>query len=75
MTTCEKASIICNKTQYREATFIEKMKLQFHLLICKTCSTFSKQNSTLTTLCEKANLQTLSEQEKIKMKEKLQNKG
>ena len=74
MITCEKAADICNKTQYREATFIEKMKLQFHLLMCKTCSAFSKQNSAFTALCEKANLQTLSEQEKIKMKEKLQNK-
>jgi hypothetical protein len=74
MTPCEKAATICNKTQYREATFIEKLKLQFHLLMCKTCSAFSKQNSEFTTLCEKANLQTLSEQEKNKMKEKLQNK-
>lgn len=74
MTPCEKAANICNKTQYREATFIEKLKLRFHLLMCKTCSAFSKQNSTLTSLCEKANLQTLSEKEKTKMKEKLQNK-
>jgi len=74
MTPCEKAATICNKTQYREATFIEKLKLQFHLIMCKTCSAFSKQNSEFTTLCEKANLQTLSEQEKNKMKEKLQNK-
>jgi hypothetical protein len=74
MTPCEKAATICNKTQYREATFIEKLKLQFHLLMCKTCSAFSIQNSEFTTLCEKANLQMLSEQEKNKMKEKLQNK-
>jgi len=75
MTPCEKAAFICNKAQYGEATFIEKMKLQFHLLICKTCSVFSKQNADLTSLCEKAKLQSLSEQEKIMMKEKLQNKG
>lgn len=74
MTPCEKAATICNKTQYREATFIEKMKLQFHLLMCKTCASFSKKNSEFTSLCEKANLQTLSEQEKNEMKEKLQTK-
>lgn len=74
MISCEKAAIICNKTQYREATFIEKLKLQFHLLMCKTCSAFTKKNTELTTLCEKANLQSLSEQDKLKMKEQLQNK-
>ncbi len=74
MISCEKAAIICNKTQYREATFMEKLKLQFHLLICKTCSAFTKKNTELTTLCEKANLQSLSEQEKLKMKEQLQRK-
>jgi hypothetical protein len=75
MTSCEKAATICNKTQYREASFIEKMKLQFHLLMCKTCPDFSKQNSKLTALCDKANLKALSEQEKLKMKEQLQNKS
>jgi len=74
MISCEKASQICNKTQYNEASFMEKMKLRFHLLMCKTCSAFTKQNTEFTTLCEKANLQGLSEQEKLKMKEQLQKK-
>ena len=75
MISCEKAALICNKTQYREATFMEKMKLRFHLFVCKTCPKFSKQNGQLTTLCEKANLQTLTEQEKLKMKQLLQNQN
>lgn len=75
MISCEKAAIICNKTQYREATFIETLKLRFHLLMCKTCSKFTKQNTELTTLCEKANLHILSEQEKLKMKQQLQNQN
>lgn len=75
MISCEKASQICNKTQYNEASLIEKLKLRFHLLICKTCSVFTKQNTNFTTLCEKANLQSLSEEEKLKMKEKLQAKN
>lgn len=74
MISCEKASQICNKVQYKEASFIDKLKLQFHLLMCKTCSALTKKNTEFTTLCEKANLQSLSEQEKLKMKEQLQNK-
>jgi len=71
MISCEKAATICNKTQYREATFMETLKLRFHLLMCKTCSAFTKKNTELTALCEKANLHSLSENDKIKMKKQL----
>ena len=74
MISCEKAATICNKAQYREATFFEILKLKFHVLICKTCAKFSKQNTAFTSLCEKANLRSLSEQDKLKMKQEL-NKG
>ncbi len=71
MISCEKAAHICDKTQYREATFMEKMKLKFHLFMCKTCSTHSSRNTQFTSLCQKADLQSLSEQEKLKMKQQL----
>ena len=74
MISCEKAAIICNKTQYEEASFMEKLSLRFHLFICKTCSKFTKKNTELTTICEKANLNGLSENEKIEMKERLKTK-
>jgi len=74
MNSCEKASAICNKAQYKEASFIDRLKLRYHLLVCKTCSEFTKKNTELTSLCDKANLQSLSEQEKLKMKEQLQGK-
>jgi hypothetical protein len=72
MISCEEASLICNKAQYKEATTREKLKLWFHLTICKTCSKFSKQNAKLTTLCNKANLQTLSEKEKLQIKQRME---
>lgn len=75
MISCEKAALICNKTQYREATFMGKMKLRFHLFICKTCPSFSKRNSQLTSICDKANLQSLSELQKEDMKKALQDEG
>ncbi len=74
MISCEKAAIICNKTQYQEATFMEKMKLRFHLLMCKTCSAFTKKNTKLTSICEKADLNSLSESDKARMKQELQDK-
>ncbi|MEK6154403.1 hypothetical protein WIW50_14135 [Flavobacteriaceae bacterium 3-367] len=42
--------------------------------MCKTCSAFTKKNTEFTTLCEKANLQSLSEMEKVKMKKELRDK-
>lgn len=74
MISCEKAALICNKTQYRESSFMEKLKLRLHLMMCKTCSAFTRKNTELTTLCEKANLRGLTEQEKLNMKEQLQDK-
>lgn len=74
MISCEKAALICNKAQYKEASFMDVLKLRFHLMVCKTCAAFTKKNTEFTTLCEKANLHTLSEQEKLKMKEQLQDK-
>ncbi len=71
MISCEEAVIICNKSQYHEATFFERLKLKFHLFICKTCSKFSKQNTQLTSLCAKAHLQTLTELDKQEMKAEL----
>lgn len=71
MISCDEAKIICHKTQYKDASFIEIIKLKFHLLVCKACSTFSIKNTKLTSLCEEATLHSLSEKEKLKMKERL----
>ncbi|MGO4918322.1 hypothetical protein [Maribacter sp. IgM3_T14_3] len=69
MISCEKAANICDKAQYKEASGWEKMKLKFHLLICKTCAKHSKDNTKLTSLCNQARLAVLSDEEKKKMKE------
>lgn len=73
MNSCEKAAIICNKAQYNEATLIEKLKLKFHILMCKRCLKYSKKNTALTGLCQKAHLQVLSETDKTVIKDKLKN--
>ena len=49
--TCEEATTICTKSQYKEASFLEKLKLQFHLIYCKKCRMFSRQNSSLSDMC------------------------
>ena len=49
--TCKQAVAICDKSQYKEATFFEKMQLNIHFLFCKICTKYSKQNVFLTKLC------------------------
>ncbi|MGV6845943.1 MAG: hypothetical protein ACWA42_07445 [Lutibacter sp.] len=45
---CDEASKICDKNQYKEASLIEKIKLNIHLFLCKNCKLYSKQNKVLT---------------------------
>lgn len=75
MISCDKAVCICNKAQYKEASVRDILKLKFHLLLCKACSSHSQKNNTLTSLCNKAKLAVLSEEEKKKMKESLSTKN
>lgn len=45
---CDEATTICDKSQYKEASLLEKVKLQIHVLFCKVCRMYQKQNKTLT---------------------------
>jgi hypothetical protein len=72
MITCEEAAHICTRKQYSEASWKERLQLFLHILICKTCATFSRKNAQLTKLCNKAQLQSLSEKEKEHIKKKIQ---
>ena len=71
MISCKEAAIICNKSQYREASFIEKLKLELHILMCKACNQYVKKNTKLTNLCRKAPLKGLTEAEKEAIKENI----
>ncbi|WP_136465089.1 hypothetical protein [Flagellimonas onchidii] len=69
---CEEAAHICNKSQYKEAGLWEIIKLKWHIFMCKTCAKFSKQNTTFTSLCDRAGLNVLTETEKEEMKKDLE---
>tara|TARA_R110002072_G_scaffold129809_3_gene268417 strand:- start:11023 stop:11298 length:276 start_codon:yes stop_codon:yes gene_type:complete len=46
--TCDEATTICDKNQYGEASFFDKIKIQIHFLKCKICALYTKQNMLLT---------------------------
>ena len=47
---CDDAGHTCDKTQYKEATFWEKIKLNIHLVYCAACRKYTKNNTKLTQL-------------------------
>lgn len=57
---CEEANHTCDKSQYKEATLLEKIKLNLHLVFCAACRKYSKNNGKLTKLFKRksVNLQT-----------------
>ena len=75
MVSCDQAQVICNKKQYREAGFFEKVQLMVHLLYCKACFKSSRKNNRLTGMIRKANLHAFSEVEKESLKQRLQEQG
>ena len=68
----EKAKEICTKSQYGEASWWELIQLNVFLVLYKECSDFSSKNRKLTSLCEKADLQTLEDKDKELMKKELE---
>jgi hypothetical protein len=48
--TCDEASTVCDKSQYQEASFWERIKLTFHLLNCNLCTLYVDQNRKMTHL-------------------------
>lgn len=68
---CTNVCNFCDKSQYKEASFWEKVILNIHLIYCGVCRKYSAKNSKLTRLINTSNIEVLSHSEKKKMKERL----
>lgn len=68
---CDKAAEICTKTQYKESSWWEVLKLKIHISYCKTCAKYSAKNSKFSSICEAAKLNALNKMDKESMKEAL----
>ena len=69
---CDEAQICCDKSQYNEASFFEKIKLSLHLLYCKACRAYTKNNNKLTDLVNNKKVTSFKETEKNKLEKLLQ---
>lgn len=75
--TCDKATTICDKSQYGEASLYEKLQLNWHIFICKICALYSKQNSKMSGIFKdkakncKNEIKCLSQEDKENLKKQL----
>jgi hypothetical protein len=56
---CSEANHVCDKTQYKESSLWEKIKLNIHLIYCKACRKYSKNNKKLTETIDKSEIDCL----------------
>ena len=56
---CEEANHTCDKNQYKEARFWEKVKLTIHLIYCRACRKYSAKNAKLTEIINTTKIATL----------------
>ncbi len=68
---CDEASHLCDKSQYKEATLFEKIKLTIHLIYCKVCRKYSSKNSKLTNCVKDANTKCMDNAVKASIKKKV----
>lgn len=69
---CDEAVHVCDKSQYNEASFFEKLKLRIHILICSLCRSHVTRNTKLTKTIKSANIKTLQPEEKQILKTRVQ---
>jgi hypothetical protein len=65
---CEDANHVCDKTQYKEGTLWEKIKLNIHLIYCRACRKYSSTNAKLTNKIKESKIECLDKKCKESMK-------
>lgn len=65
---CKDANHVCDKSQYKEATLWEKIKLTVHLIYCRACREYTKNNSKLTEIISKGKVEVMDNAAKENIK-------
>jgi hypothetical protein len=68
---CENANHVCDKSQYKEASFLERVKLTIHLIYCRACRKYSARNNKLSDAIKISELKPISKEDKKDLKERL----
>lgn len=69
---CSEAESLCDKAQYREAGFLDRIKLRLHFALCEGCRKYHENNGKLTLLIKKSGIQSYSRAEKEAIRRKME---
>ena len=69
---CHEANHLCDKNQYKECTFWEKVRLNIHLIYCRACRKYTARNIKLTKAMKDPKVKTVSAADKEALKKKMQ---
>jgi hypothetical protein len=69
---CDEANHFCDKTQYKESTLLEKIKLNLHLLYCRACRKYTKTNTKLSEAIKTSEVECLDPKCKEAMKKEFE---
>lgn len=69
---CDEAGHTCDKNQYKEASFWSKVLLNIHLIYCRACREYTKDNGKLTKLLNKKDVEFLEQEEKATLETSFQ---
>ncbi|WP_375238210.1 glycine dehydrogenase [Aurantibacter sp.] len=70
---CEEANHVCDKSQYKESSFSEMIKLNLHLLYCKACRKYSSRNAKLTAILKREKPITMEQGIKNTLQKQIEN--
>ena len=65
---CQEANHFCDKNQYKEASFWEKVRLNIHLIYCRACRKYTSKNMKLTKLLKSDTIKVMDAATKSKLK-------
>lgn len=68
---CSEATRCCDKAQYEEASFFEKLKIHLHIFFCRPCKKYTEKNTRLTKLIKESKIKTCTEKEKQHWKQEI----
>jgi len=68
---CNEATHVCDKAQYKEASFWEKVSLNIHIIYCRLCRKHTIRNRKLTQALKRSDIRTFPEEQKKILKERL----
>lgn len=66
---CDEANHSCDKSQYNEASLWDKFKLNIHLIYCRACRRYTRNNKQLSKIVNKSDVDCMDLKTKQEMKD------